>query len=93
MDSLKEIREGFASLTAQGPSAVIRFTGLEDMRVNAYQRVKPFLEELPFSGCVLRDCLKVLLEFFDKVERWVSRLYSKPMVILYLILRIWCLES
>jgi len=29
LDGLKEIQEGFASLIAQGPSVVVRFTGLE----------------------------------------------------------------
>lgn len=47
LDGLREIREAFASPTAQGPSAVVRFTGLEDSRNDAYQRVKAFLEGLP----------------------------------------------
>jgi len=48
LDSLKEIREAFASLSAQGPSAVVRFTGLEDARIDAYQRVRTFLEGISF---------------------------------------------
>jgi hypothetical protein len=48
LDSLKEIREAFASPTAQGPTAVARFIGSEDERVDAYQRVNMFLKELEF---------------------------------------------
>jgi len=46
LDSLKEIREVFKSPTAQGPTAVARFIGLEDARVDSYQRVNMFLEQL-----------------------------------------------
>lgn len=46
LDSLKEIREAFASTVAQGPTAVARFIGSEDVRVDAYQRVNMFLEGL-----------------------------------------------
>jgi hypothetical protein len=48
LDSLNEIREAFASPTAQGPTAVARFIGLEDVRVDAYQRVYMFLKNLRF---------------------------------------------
>jgi hypothetical protein len=48
LDGLKEIREAFASPTAQGPTAVARFIGSEDVRVDAYQRVNMFLKGLDF---------------------------------------------
>lgn len=44
--ALSEIRDAFASLTSQGPTAVARFIGLEDARNDSYQRVKTFLEGL-----------------------------------------------
>jgi len=48
LKSLSEIREAFASPTAQGPSAVVRFTASEDMRIDSHQRIKAFLENLAF---------------------------------------------
>jgi len=48
LDSLKEVREAFASPVAQGPTAVGRFIGSEDARVDAYQGVNMFLEGLVF---------------------------------------------
>lgn len=45
-DALSEIRDAFASLTSQGPIAVARFIGSEDVRNDSYQRVKAFLEGL-----------------------------------------------
>lgn len=44
--ALSEIRDVFASLTSQGPTAVARFIGSEDARNDSYQRVKVFLEGL-----------------------------------------------
>lgn len=46
--SLNEIREAFASPTAQGPSAAVRFTASEDVRIDSHQRIKAFLENLAF---------------------------------------------
>lgn len=48
LDSLGEIRDSFASTTAQGPTAVARFIGTEDARMDSYQRIKAFLEGLNF---------------------------------------------
>ncbi|MFP3985299.1 MAG: hypothetical protein ACLFU9_04960 [Candidatus Bathyarchaeia archaeon] len=46
-NALGEIKDAFASLTSQGPTAVGRFIGLEDVRTDSYQRIKTFLENLP----------------------------------------------
>jgi len=46
-DALGEIRDAFASLTSQGPTAVARFVGSEDIRVDSHQRLRAFLEGLP----------------------------------------------
>jgi hypothetical protein len=44
--ALNEIKEAFASMTSQGPSAVARFIGSEDARTDSYQRVSTFLRGL-----------------------------------------------
>jgi len=48
LDGVREIREAFVSLTAQGPTAVARFIGSEDARVDAFQRVNMFLDGVKF---------------------------------------------
>ena len=45
-EALGEIRDAFSSLTSQGPVAVGRFIGSEDVRNDSYQRVRAFLEGL-----------------------------------------------
>jgi len=45
-NSLEEIKDAFASTTAQGPAAIARFIGTEDARTDSYQRIKTFLENL-----------------------------------------------
>lgn len=45
-DALGEIRDAFASLTSQGPTAVGRFIGTEDARADSYQRIRAFLQGL-----------------------------------------------
>jgi hypothetical protein len=44
--ALDEIKDAFASLTSQGPSAVARFIGSEDARNDSLQRVGTFLRGL-----------------------------------------------
>ena len=44
LDSLEEIKNAFASITAQGPTAVARFIGTEDARIDSYERMKTFIE-------------------------------------------------
>jgi hypothetical protein len=44
--SLEEIKNAFASATSQGPTAVARFIGTEDARIDSYQRIKAFLESI-----------------------------------------------
>ena len=44
IDAITELKEGFASPTSQGPSAVARFIGSENARTDAYQRVTLFLK-------------------------------------------------
>jgi hypothetical protein len=44
IDAITELKDGFASLTSQGPSAVARFIGSENARTDAYQRVNFFLK-------------------------------------------------
>jgi len=46
-DALGDIRDAFASLTSQGPTAVARFVGSEHVRIDSYQRLRAFLEGLP----------------------------------------------
>lgn len=46
IDAVAEIKDGFASPTSQGPSAVMRFIGSENSRTDAYQRVGAFLKGL-----------------------------------------------
>jgi hypothetical protein len=46
-DALGEIRDAFASATSQGPTAVARFIGSEDARMDSFQRIRTFLEGLP----------------------------------------------
>lgn len=48
-NALSEIRDAFDSVTSQGPTAVARFMGSEDIRVDSYQRLKAFLEGLSSS--------------------------------------------
>jgi len=45
-EALDEIKDAFASLASQGPSAVARFTGSEDARNDSLQRVGTFLRGL-----------------------------------------------
>jgi len=45
-NALGEIKDAFASVTSQGPTAVARFIGSEDARVDSYQRVGMFLQNL-----------------------------------------------
>jgi hypothetical protein len=45
-DALNEIRDAFGSVTSQGPTAIARFVGSEDVRVDSYQRLRAFLEGL-----------------------------------------------
>lgn len=45
-NALVEIKDAFSSLTSQGPTAVARFVGSEDMRMDSFQRIKTFLEEI-----------------------------------------------
>jgi hypothetical protein len=46
IDAVAEIKDGFASPTSQGPSAVMRFIGSEESRNDAYQRVSTFIKRL-----------------------------------------------
>lgn len=46
VDAVAELKDAFASLTSQGPSAVMRFIGSEDARNDSYQRVNAFLKGL-----------------------------------------------
>jgi hypothetical protein len=46
VEALSEIKDAFASLTSQGPSAVARFIGSEDARNDSLQRVGAFLRGL-----------------------------------------------
>ena len=43
---MEEIKNVFASTTAQGPTAIARFIGTEDARVDSYQRIRAFLENI-----------------------------------------------
>jgi len=45
-DALGEIRDAFSFVTSQGPMAVARFVGSEDVRVDSYLRLRTFLEGL-----------------------------------------------
>jgi len=45
-DALNEIKDAFALETSQGPTAVARFIGSEDSRIDSYQRVSTFLQGL-----------------------------------------------
>jgi hypothetical protein len=44
IDAVAELKDGFASQTSQGPSAVARFIGSENAKTDAYQRVNFFLK-------------------------------------------------
>ncbi|MDH5481721.1 MAG: hypothetical protein OEY22_02415 [Candidatus Bathyarchaeota archaeon] len=46
LDALSEIRDAFASETSYGPSAVARFVGSEDAKIDSYMRIKTFLQGL-----------------------------------------------
>jgi hypothetical protein len=46
LEALNEIKDAFASETSQGPTAVARFIGSEDARIDSYQRVRTFLQGL-----------------------------------------------
>lgn len=45
-NALGEIRDAFASVASQGPTAVARFIGSEDVRTDSYQRIRVFLQGL-----------------------------------------------
>lgn len=46
LNALDEIKDAFASRTSYGPSAVARFIGSEDARIDSYMRIKTFLQGL-----------------------------------------------
>lgn len=46
VEALNEIKDVFASSTSQGPTAVARFIGTEDARIDSYQRIRTFLKGL-----------------------------------------------
>jgi len=46
LNALNQIKDVFASLTSQGPTAAARFIGSEDARNDSYQRIRTFLKGL-----------------------------------------------